>query len=347
MMKGATVLLSERPPTPSVEEVHGVAVPRLSEILAKGDAKCFRTIAALPSNIEAVEAALLFSAGLESRVAIVGPSGWGKSHLLEAVASRLRAESGMPVPQAVDVEDWLGAYNRGGRAGAAIVENVQACMSGRRRSQMLRVALERRVKANRPTLLSFTARGPSRQIRALLPQPHTWVIAHLRAPIGPERESLLRHMAFTEGLALSEELLKFIAGKTKGNGCTLMGALKRLKAHQNRWVSASETLRACGVLNPFFADDGSWDLRDHIVKVVARQGAGALPSPLDVVSAAAYLMLREAMLSEADVADYLKLEPKNAYGLAGRLERLRNDDARVSEALKRLISDVVGALQTE
>lgn len=322
------------------------AVPRLSEIMSEDDARHFRTIATLPSNIEAVEAALLFSAGLESQVAIVGPSGWGKSHLLEAVAGRLRAETGMEVPQPIDVADWLSGRSRGAEAGPAIVDNVQTCIGSLRHSQTLRVSLERRVKSRRRTLLSFTARAPNRQIRALLPQPREWLVVHLKAPAGPERESVLRQMAFTEGLALSEELVRLIAGKTKGNGCTLMGALKRLKVHQTRWVSARETLRACGLLNPFFADDGSWDLREHIVKVVSRP-AGDQPPPIDPVSAATYLMLREAMLSEAEVADYLKLEPKNAYGLAGRVERLRNEDPVTAEALKRLISEVVGALQAD
>ena len=322
-------------------------VPPLSQIMSEDDARHFRMIATLPSNIEAVEAALLFSAGLEAQVAIVGPSGWGKSHLLEAVAGRLRAESGMALPRSMDVEDWLSGLNRGAHAGPAIVDNVQTCMGSLRQSQLLRVSVERRVRSRRPTLLSFTARAPSRQIRALVPQPREWRIVHLKAPTGPERESVLRQMASTEGLALSEELVRLIARKTKGNGCTLKGALKRLNVQQGRWLTATETLQACGLLNPFFADDGNWDLRERIVKVVGRCAGEPTGLSVDPLCAATYLMLREAMLSEAEVADYLKMEPKSAYRLARRVERLLKDDPATAEALKRLISEVVGALETD
>jgi hypothetical protein len=154
-------------------------------------------------------------------------------------------------------------------------------------------------------------------------------------------------MAVTEGLALSDEFIRLLARKIKGTGCTLKGALKRLKLEGVCRLGAGETLRACGLLNPFFADDSGWDLREHIMKVVSRR-AGERPGlPVDPVSAATYLMLREAMLSEAEVAGYLKLEPKDAYGLAGLVEQLRNNDAAIDESLTYLIAEVVGALQED
>lgn len=348
MVKGATVLPRGRIGALTDTTSHGSRlVPRLSEILSEREALHFRTISTLPSNIEAVEAALLFTAGLESLVAIVGPSGWGKSHLLAAVSGRLRAESAGAVPDPIDVEDWIASCNMGMQNGFAIVDNVQTCMGSPRNRQMLRLLLERRVKSRRPTILSFTARGPSRQIRALLPQPRDWRIVHLKPPTPSERELVLRQMAAGEGLALSDEFIRLLARKMKGTGCTLKGALKRLKLQQVSWLSARETLRACGLLNPFFADDSSWDLREHIMKVVSRR-AGERPGiPVDPVSAATYLMLREAMLSESEVAGYLKMEPKDAYGLAGLVEQRRNDDPEIAEALTRLIADVVGVLQED
>ena len=61
---------------------------KLSNVLFERRVATFNSLAALPSNVEAIEAALMFSAGLNPFVAIVGPSGWGKSHLLGATSSR-------------------------------------------------------------------------------------------------------------------------------------------------------------------------------------------------------------------------------------------------------------------
>jgi chromosomal replication initiation ATPase DnaA len=322
-------------------------VPRLSEIMAAGDSIDFRSIATLPSNIEAVEAALLFSAKLETLVAIVGPSGWGKSRLLEAVANRLRVESGLAVPQPIDAGDWLSPTGRAPQQGAAIVDNVQTCLASPRHRQLLRGLLERRAKARRQTLLSFTAAAPNRQIRSLLPQPREWLVVHLKAPTPTERELVLQQMSVTEGLLLSDQLAKLLAHKINGNGRTLSGALKRLKLQQNRWLTPRETIRACGLLNPFFADNSGWDLREHIVKVVSRQAAERRDLTVDPLSASVYIMLREAMLSEAEVAGYLKMQPKETYAVAGLVDHLRRSDDVTADSLTRLISDVAGSLQED
>ena len=66
----------------------GRQAPRLSEVLFETSRATFAAYAPLPSNVEAIDAALRFSAGHEILVALVGPSGWGKSHLLGAAALR-------------------------------------------------------------------------------------------------------------------------------------------------------------------------------------------------------------------------------------------------------------------
>jgi chromosomal replication initiation ATPase DnaA len=345
MVKGATVLPNGR--TRALTEPTWTpirTVPRLSDIMSAGDSRDFRSIATLPSNIEAVEAALLFSAKLETLVAIVGPSGWGKSRLLEAVARRLRVESGLAVPQSIDAEDWLSRSGRTPLPGAAIVDNVQTCLTSPRQRQLLRVLLERRVKSRRPTLLSFTSAAPNRQIRSLLPQSREWLVAHLKEPTPTERELVLREMSVGEGLSLSDQLITLLAHTINGNGRTLCGALNRLKLHQGKWTTPRETLRACGILNPFFADNSGWDLRERIIKVVARQSAACRTSNVDPLSASVYLMLREALLSEAEVSNYLKMQPKEAYAVAGSVDQLRQSDEGTATCLSRLVSDVTESL---
>ena len=60
--------------------------PRLSDVLFPNVARNFSTIAGVPSNIQAVETGLMFANANTNFVALVGPSGWGKTHLMEAIA---------------------------------------------------------------------------------------------------------------------------------------------------------------------------------------------------------------------------------------------------------------------
>ena len=66
----------------------------ISEVLLNPRPRGFDTLAVVPSNVRAVESGLLFANGLLAHVAVVGPSGWGKSHLLEAVANHIACERG-------------------------------------------------------------------------------------------------------------------------------------------------------------------------------------------------------------------------------------------------------------
>src|SRR5687767_10490030 len=79
--------------------------PRLSEVLFKS--RSFESLAAVPSNVEALETALLFATGLQSFAALVGPSGWGKTHLLEAVSRKLRNDAGYRSCNVHTAADWV------------------------------------------------------------------------------------------------------------------------------------------------------------------------------------------------------------------------------------------------
>ncbi len=79
---------------------------RLSDVLFQHQTKGFENLAPLPSNIEAIEAALLFSSGVNPLTAIAGPSGWGKSHLLRAACEHMAQSIGSRPEVQVAVE-WL------------------------------------------------------------------------------------------------------------------------------------------------------------------------------------------------------------------------------------------------
>jgi len=71
--------------------------PRLSEVLFDPGDRSFSSLAALPSNVEAIESGLLFATGLLGFVAITGETGAGKSVILGALNLVLgrRADRGM------------------------------------------------------------------------------------------------------------------------------------------------------------------------------------------------------------------------------------------------------------
>lgn len=278
----------------------------------------FGSLAALPSNVQAIEAALLFSAGLNPLVALVGPSGWGKSHLMRAVSYRLSLDSGS-ISEPINAAEFLANPNRNDPTAPLLLEDVQDVMAKARQRLALRFALERRVRGGRPTILTFTAPTISREIRSFLPNGRAWTIATMSEPASAERVLLLNQMATVEGLALGPRLVKVLASQMHGNGRTLSGALKRLRLSGVQWMDAGATVRALGLLEPFFADNSGWDLKMRILRIAEQNRARfSRVTPLDL---ALYTMLREAHLAEADVARAVGLTPADAYQRACRFQK--------------------------
>jgi len=279
--------------------------------------------------MHALESAQLFSNRSAPFVALVGPSGWGKTHLLHASSDALRPEflRSVGVCEAADY-----AVNPGRRDVHAplLLDNVQGALDRSRARLQLRLALERRLRSGRPTLLSFTGSAQSSQLRSLLPNFKEWILCHVPVPKAAERELLARQMAKAEGLNLSDCLFCLLANQLAGTGCSLLGALKRLRLHQTQWRDPGMTLRACGVLNPFFADNSSWDLREHIAYCAQEFPSECLSIPWEDL--AIFAMLRIALLAEADVAQYFQIKPAAVYTRAIRFEERvscpRNCDER-------------------
>jgi len=319
----------------------GIA-PALSDVLLNPKPRGFDTLAVVPSNVRAIEAGLLFSNALVSFVAVVGPSGWGKTHLLEAIAGRIAEERGPRSYEMWSANEWVIASRTRTSNLALILDNVQDALAKSRSRQQLRVALERRVKAGWPTFLSFTDSKLSRPIRSALPSFRDWSLLLMRPPDSQEREVVVNHMAQAEGVVLASELKRILAHRLEGNGRTLTGALKRLRLNGTHWVGSESVLRACGILNPFFAANSAWDLRDHVWEVAA-----APPEDLQNGSAdlAVYAMLKIAQLSEADVARYLEIEPARAYAIVQKVESNLREDSHARSRADAFVERVVATLQ--
>jgi energy-coupling factor transporter ATP-binding protein EcfA2 len=292
-------------------------LPRISQVLFRSTKHDFESFCPLSSNAMALESTTLFANRAASFVALVGPSGCGKTHLLEAASTALQSEF-LDSAQVMDAAAW--ALNPGRRDAAAplILDNVQDAMERGRVRLQLRPALERRIRAGRPTLLSFTASRQSRTLRSNLPNFKDWIICGLQEPTDGERELLVRHLASQHGVALSEMLVWLIAHRMQGSASSLVGALKRLRLGQTEWSDPAMTLRACGVLKPFFSDNCSWDLREHIVSCACQFESEALSSR-DAL--AMFTMLRVAFLPEDDIAHFFEVEPAAVYTAAVEFEQ--------------------------
>jgi hypothetical protein len=316
-------------------------VPKLSQVLFERKVSSFNSLAALPSNVEAIEAALMFSAGLNPFVALVGPSGWGKTHLLNAVAQRLAIDLYV-LPEPISVSDYLANPTRTEFSGHLLLDDVQEAMGRSRMKIALRLNLERRVKCGKPTLLAFTSPRPSRAIKAFLPCARDWTVASMGAAEPAERVLLLHQMSAAEGLVLSPRLSKVIADHMLGNGRTLSGALKRLRLSGTNWLDSNATLRAFGLLDPFFADNGSWDLKRKVLKVAenSKSHFASVP-PVDL---ALYTMLHEAGLNEIDVAQTSGIEPADVYLRASRFKAQLSQSEAIRANVRQFIDLVVDEL---
>mgnify|MGYP002781227229 CR=1 FL=1 len=306
---------------------------RLSQVLFGGSGRTFASFSALPSNIEAIEACLRFTTGVESFVCLYGPSGWGKSHLLQATANRLRELYGEE-PEPVNADVALGSSSWREPQGTLVLDEIQTVL-GKPRSQIkLRMMLERRVRTGRPTLLAATMPTAGRLLRNNLPGGRAWLLEGVLAPEPAERTLLLRHLAAAEGLTLPPRVTDILARELHGDARTFLGALKRLRMVGTGFRDDRAGLKALGTLDPFFADNADWDLKRAILDVLESQRA-TFPMAA-VADLAAFAMLRVAGLNEAEVARALDFEPAEAYVRASRYEAQR----AVQPALDRYVDEL-------
>ncbi len=315
--------------------------PRLSTVLLKNEPRSFDSLVTLPSNVQAAEAALLFGAGRLPFVSLVGPSGWGKSHLLEASAQALRQVNRDCSPQVVNAEDWVQTAHRLDPLEPLLIDNVQEAIDQHKSRLQLRLAIERRIRAGRPTMLAFTAPKVTRAIRNFLPNHHAWVVTEIESPTATERERLVRTMSRTEGLALSESLQWLLARKLLGDGRTLIGAFQRLKLADSKWLDGAATLRALGVLTPFFADNVTWDLREIIFESAVSRCRTDWNRDL-----ATYVMLKVALIPEAEVAQFFEVKPATAYARAVAFQKRMDQSDDIRSQTRRFIEEVVDRLRT-
>ena len=314
---------------------------RLSSLVVPTEDVGFKVIAPLHTNVKAIEAALLFATGHQPFVAISGPSGCGKTLLLGAVCEYLKVHPQSSV-ESMTAEQFLKLESRIGLEKTLILDDCHDVFGKPKQFLRLRLALDRRVRGNRPTIVAFTSASRDRRINNLLPAPRKWCLESISEPHLAGRISLVHHLARKERINMSPAFTKIIGAKLLGNGHVIAGALQRLKLERSEWTDSHQILKGCGLLDPYFADNSNWDLGYRIVKVAQEAVLKDFRVGPDELSC--YLMLHVAGLCEASVAQYLNLDPTKCYQFAGKIEKLAKNDASIASLVHQCTESTLSRL---
>ena len=289
------------------------------------------TLAPLACNIRAIEAAADFARAIKPFVAIVGPSGWGKTHLLDSTALAVGVYQGQAA-RVVDARTWALESLDPIDPRPLILDDVQDVLGQPRARHCLTYGLERRARLNRPTMLGYSAASLHRDLHQLLPSGRPWVLAMIREPDVDDRETVVRQLAKKEGVRLSRLACRLVARMVSGNAYSISGALRRAKLEREDWSAPEEACALCGILLPHLSD-ADWDPRDVVAEVTAGvlEKSGGYAKLTREISA--YMLCREVGLSESDVADYLLLPPGEVYGWV-RLVDSQNHDEHLQKTLR-------------
>jgi hypothetical protein len=314
---------------------------KLSELMLPKCTSGFATVAPLPCNVRAVEAALLFATGHARFVMIYGPSGHGKTQILRATESYIQLQNRRRV-EIMSSEQFLKIQSRIDSQTAILIDDCQLLFNRPKQRLAFRLALERRVRAGRPTLLSFGYKGQERALHSSLPNPRIWMKEEISEPCETQRFLLIQHLAKSENMNLSPLLMQIMAKKLLGSGRAIQGALHRLKLIQPDWHENTQVLRACGTLDPFFADNPAWDLRHQIYRT-AQESVSIFPV-VNSEELACYTMLKTAALCEDSVARYLEDDSSLSYTKATKFAKAKRTDATLSSTHQQFVELVLARL---
>ena len=297
------------------------SVQRLSDAFRAHGQFPIGDLAPLACNIRALEAASDFARGVHNQVVIIGPSGWGKSHLLRSAAHAIRLYQDRPVVVA-DAATWALAQRRVKDAAPLILDDVQDVIRHARARHCLRDCLARRSEFGRPTLLGFNALRMCRDLHELLPVSAPWVCATIKEPDVQDREIVVRQIARKEGVVLSRAARRTIARMVAGNARSIEGAMRRLRLVTDDWSEPASVLPLCGLVMPYVVDGTEWDPREIVASVATGVLEGTVAGRKVVKEITAFILCRDMGLSESDVAAYVELPPGEVYRWVAIVEEL-------------------------
>lgn len=284
----------------------------IGSVLDSSEYPTFRSFATLRSNYSAVEHVLRFLDFSRSSVAIAGPHGWGKSHLLAAVNENLQ-EQGVRTVVFQSGRDVR--YRRVSDEDVLLVDDLQDAFTDFELSRCMRGLLDRRLRAGSRTMVFIGNAANVRGVRGALPHGRLWSIGMISKPNCEDRERLVQCVAESQRVKLSTPVRRLIALHLLGDGNTIYGAISRLKLAKRDWSEPATAIAACGILMPYMPGRGGWDVRDFCYEAVSR-ALGGISDRESSMEIAAYLMLEHVGLSESLVAAFFNCTISEAYRLS-------------------------------
>jgi hypothetical protein len=268
---------------------------------------------------------MAFAQGTAPFVILIGPSGWGKTHLVRAAAEAalVKGSEGMVITaQAFIASPEVMCDPR-----PVLIDNAHDVRHKPRGRQTLRWMVEGRLKFRRPTLICLDENHSGRLFRELRTLSHDPWVARITNPEAEERELLIMQAASKMGLDLHRSIARLMARHQAGNAHTIVGALNRLSLGRGPWNQESSLPRACGLIFPLFVGSDGWDIRDVAAEAVeAAFSVG--PSTLhERHTCLCWLLRRVVGLPENRVAEYLKLDARDIYHLTASIESQGIDQA--------------------
>lgn len=281
--------------------------------------------AALPSNIRALEAGMEFARGRIPFVALFGPSGWGKTHLMVSIAEIMQHVT-QERAEFVSALEWLKEPSRADNYHPILLDEAHMAVSKPRTRHQIRRAIDHRVRLGRRTFLCFDGDAGQKAARALLGSSPLWTIATISEPNEFEREQIVARVALAARCRLHPVIARMIARHLHGNGRSIGGALNRLQVAGGRWDRQDDLGRACGVLMPYLLGADGWDIRDVVYEVLGQylEMRGHLVPSLKT-DLFCWIMRDEIMLCEEECATFLAVNPSTVYARVASVRTARSD----------------------
>lgn len=290
------------------------SVGRLSDALFHSRRPDLGTVAALPSNIRAVEAVVLFRSGLATHVAVVGPSGWGKSLLLECAATEVAPPKSAPerVFSAANTQDFDAAIDH---ESVLILDDVHVAMAQAKTRVKLQRLLERRIRTRKATLIAAESERASKNLAHFLPSSREWTIGTISQPTEAERTQVVMSIARQFGMSMDARLAAFVARHYPGSGQCLKGAVRKLELLPMAPSDPNFAFSACGLLFGTGCGSNGWDLRDAIQES-AEAAVRSLPASdrrLSPQTLAIHLSRAKFQIPEQSIAGFYQISEGDVY----------------------------------
>lgn len=319
--------------------MRAIPEPSFSDVILGGGSGGWHGFAPLPSNFAAFEAAMRVAQGSSSYAVIVGPSGWGKSHLLQVAAERAAVRCGGEC-QIHSPTSFLALPSSNVNPMPLFVDGVQDILRLPRLRHRFMVRLRERTRLRRPTLLALEADGSTKLVRELASLRVERSVFHIAIPSPEERELIVANVGLSMDMKLHRTLARVIGRHVDGNGRSMLGALNRLALYDNDWSSESKLTKALGITLPFLTGCDGWDIRDAVQEAVSL----ALPTPGSAAALSAWLcwsMRRLLRMPEDQVAAFLGLPPGEIYRLTEEARSWKDEatKARIKQMLIKVLAD--------